>query len=160
MATENREKIRYKVNLKPHLHELNCFTMKTMDELDLVPVEQTRAILNQVRMLGETPSFKFTIPFEEKNTDKFKSYITQLQNANSAGVYIWINRTNDCGTSILRSLHDIKWDFEFTCTDHGIFELETTDLKDSILFDFFEENGENWLEIEVSGANWPKISYS
>ncbi|MEO5968365.1 MAG: hypothetical protein ABIQ95_00435 [Bdellovibrionia bacterium] len=79
------------------------------------------------------------IPFIEKESERFKKYIGQLQSANSSGVYIWIDRTNDCGTSIINSLLDIKWNFEFSCSENGIFVLEARNLQDRILFDFFEE---------------------
>jgi hypothetical protein len=156
---ERKKKIGYKINLKSHLQELNCFTVRTMSESDLVPLDQTKEILDRSKQLREAVPNKFTIPFEEKKSFRFKNYIKLLQDANSSGVYVWINRTNDCGSSIIKSLFDLKWNFDFECSRHGMLILVTTDLQDRILFDFYEEDDERLLDIEVSGANWPKITW-
>lgn len=159
MSNENREQIRYKVNLNLHLLELNCFVLKRLSDSDLLPVEKTKSILEQSQHLNQMTPFKFTIPFEEKGSERFKKYIEQLQTTNSSGVYIWIERTNDCGTSVINSLLDINWGFDFSCSKNGILVFETLDLQDRILFDFFEEDGEHYLEIEVRGTHWPKIAW-
>lgn len=159
MTSENKDKIRYKVNLKPHLEELNCFTSKRMEESDLLSIEETKRILEQSQQLPQLSTNKFTIPFQEKRSERFKKFVAKLQEVNSSSIYIWIDRTNDCGTSIIGSLSDINWEFDFDCSSNGIFVLESIDLQDRVLFDFFEEDGQLWLEIEASGIHWSKVNW-
>jgi hypothetical protein len=37
--------------------------------------------------------------------------------------------------------------------------LESIDLQDRVLFDFFEEDGQLWLEIEAFGMHWSKVNW-
>jgi hypothetical protein len=101
MTSENKDKIRYKVNLKPHLEELNCFTSNRMKESDLLSIEKTKKILEQSQQLPQPSTNKFTIPFQEKRSERCKKFVSRLQEINDSSVYIWIDRTNDCGTSII-----------------------------------------------------------
>ena len=159
MTAENRNKIRYKVNLKPHLEELNCFTTKTMHESDLLSLDETKKLLDQGQSLRNLNARKFSINFDEIRSERFKKYLLKLQEANPSRVYLWIERTNDCGTSVLNGLLDIKWDFDFSCSDNGVLTLVTLDFQDRILFDFFEEDGARYLDIEVKGHHWSTIDW-
>ena len=159
MTSENREKIQYKINLTPYMLELNNFVLKRKGESDLLSIEKTRMNIEKSKNLDRMVLLKKTIPFAEKSSEKFKKYISLLQKANPAGVYIWLERTSICGTTIISSLKDINWGFDFNCSKNGVVEFVSTDLQDKILFDFFEEDGEQLLEIEVQGTNWPKINW-
>jgi hypothetical protein len=157
MRTENQLKIAYKINIKKYLRELSCFSLRPITESDLLPVGQSNDILSRIRQLPKDDSHKFTIPFDEKYSVRFFAYIQQLYQTNPSSIYMWSDLSDVCGTCILNSITALNLEFSFDCSTEGIISFRTTDLKDKILFDFYEEDGQRWLDIETSGMNWPKI---
>jgi len=158
-SDERRNRISYKVNLKPYLQELNCFTLKPKSETDLISLDETKKIIERSKSIRKTERNKITIPFKEKQSEHFNNYIQRLQDANSSGIYLWIERANNCGTTLLGSLSEVNWNFEFLCNNNAILILITSDCRDEVLFDFYKEDDKELLDIETWGVNWSKISW-
>jgi hypothetical protein len=159
----NRERlIRYKQNIKPYLRELHALSLEVPSERDLLTLEATEEVRgNSKEALKGKPVRKVRIDFDEKNTDRFKSYVANLHRVNASPVYIWISKTNSCGLYAISSLLQFNFDFPFDVIREGIIGLLSSDLSDTLTLDFsYDEKSFKYeLEIDIFGDHWALIEY-
>ena len=160
MTSERQKTIIYRANIREYLQKLNCFLLRSAQEGDLLSHEETLHLRTRAKPQVENEVREFSIPFEEKTSDQFQNYLRKLSKANSSAIYVWIDRTIDCGTIAIPSLTDFNWSFAYDCDPDGTLTLVTTDLEDRMLLDYSEDNqGKRVLEVKVTGNRWSEISY-
>lgn len=160
MTSERQKKIIYKTNIREYLQKLKYFLLRSVGEHDLLSLEETLALRTRAKEHFANEVKEFSVPFEEKTSERFQNYIRELSKANSAGIYVWIDRTIDCGTIGIPSLSDFNWAFAYDCDPDGTLTLVTTNLEDRMMLEYSEDNsGKRVLEVKVTGSTWPKISY-
>lgn len=157
----NKKSIEYRQHIKSYLSELTVIINQYVSEIDLSSLSDVEDARRKAVSLNDFPVSKFIIPFNEKATEKFRSFIDALYQANDSEVYIWTKRTNVCGLYKIKSIRNINIDFPFEINDEGILVFLSADFKDRLLFDFsLDSNGNKILEIEMQGRNWSGINYN
>jgi len=161
MISKLVERLTYRHNIASHLSQLSHLVNREVKAEDLLPLDATRAIMEQIKLtLKNKPSKKFQIRFSEKTAPQFTTFVECLHALNSGPIYIWLNHTNDCGLFEVRSIREIDFKFEFSKIPGEIISLITKDFSDEMLLDFFEEStGEKYIEIELTGDRWSSCTY-
>ena len=152
--------LRQHLNLKRYLAELAELTGRHVRADELVGLEQTAALRACQQKFKTQATTTAEIPFADRLSARFSDFIQNLHGANPSPVYVWTQRTVDCGTLLVPSLQAIKWDFDFGVNDEGILALVTSDIADSLLLDFSTSlTGEQRMKVETQGANWKDVIY-
>ena len=89
--------------------------------------------------------FSKKILFNDK--EELKSIIFNNFNTNDS-VYIFTSLSRDCGAVLIDSIIYFNFNFNFMDDHSGIISLISSDVKNKILLDFYEEDGLQYLEIE------------
>ena len=153
-----RERLRYKVHIAHHLTELGHLTNRLVLEGELLTPDRTRALREQMKTLPEFVH-KFTIPFSERQSERFQAFIEQGQHTFPKPVYLWTQYTNECGALRLSSIRDLNFGFDFKVESNGILSLIAEDLTNRMLLDFYEDGQNQLLDIELAGTEWGKLAY-
>lgn len=157
----NKKSIEYRQHIKSYLSELTLLINQEINEIDLSSLLEVEDVRRKASSLNDFPISKFVIPFNDKATGKFRSFIEALYQANDSEVYIWTKRTNVCGLYKIESIRNINIDFPFEINDEGILVFLSADFKDKLLLDFsLDSNGNKILEVEMQGQNWSDINYN
>ncbi len=141
-----------------YIAEISQLDLKPFSISNLIALEVMEEIRQNVISKSERKK-KFTIPFEERSTEKFKYFIYNLYSKNQNPIYIWTELSNDCGIYEIDSILDFNFNFSFEVNSKGLINLLSKNLKDQIILDFSEDNNERLLEIELSGVNWIQVEY-
>lgn len=153
-------KLRQKLNLKRYLAELSALTGGSVQDDELVSLEQTAALREAQQKFGALPMSFSEISFSERGSERFREFVRRLHDANPSPVYVWTQRTIDCGALLIPSLMAIRWDFDFAVNEEGMLAFVTSDMADSLLLDFSElHDGEQRMKVETQGANWEGVAY-
>lgn len=153
-------KLRQKLNLKRYLAELSTLTGGSVQVDELVSLEHTATLRQAQQKFEALPTSPSEIPFSERGSERFKEFVRRLHDANPSPVYVWTQRTIDCGALLIPSLMAIRWDFDFTVNEEGMLAFVTSDIADSLLLDFSElQKGEQRMKLETQGANWEGVTY-
>ncbi|WP_277557991.1 hypothetical protein [Ereboglobus sp. PH5-10] len=149
--------INYRKSLAKYLEELRELINVPVTEVTLVPLDEVARIRKKlVEKITICPQKKFRIPFPEKTGQRFRTFIEQLEQLNSSPIYIWTEAANGCGLFQASSLIKINLDFSYDVNSQGIIVILTKDLRDRMIWDFFEENSEKIIEVELMGETWPQ----
>uniref|UniRef100_UPI000B0EE6E3 hypothetical protein n=2 Tax=Leptospira santarosai TaxID=28183 RepID=UPI000B0EE6E3 len=149
MNEENLKKFRYKLSMSKYIAEISQLYLKPFSKSNLIELEIMEAIRQNVISKSERKKI-FTIPFEEKSTEKFKHFVNNLYSKNQNPIYIWTELSNDCGIYEIDSILDFNFNFSFEVNSMGLIHLVSKNLKDQIVLDFSEDNNERLLEVELS----------
>lgn len=126
------------------LNEFNKIIKVNIYATSLLSIVETDLIRNQIPTMKI--KYKYEILFSEK--DKLKEIIfNNVENYNSS-YYVFASYTENCGLLVINSLQDFNLDFSFKDVASGIITLVRCDLLEEIVFDFYEEDGMEYLEIE------------
>jgi hypothetical protein len=138
-------------DMKRYLAELSVLLRREVREPDLMPVDETVALL-----AASPPSAMWSVdvPFAETQSARFRLFIESLARLNPSPVRLWLPPANYCGLSPAISLTDVDFEFDFDLSLDGIFSVHTIDRRDRLLLDYYEERGELRLEVQVSGHTW------
>lgn len=154
------EKLRQKLNLKKYLVELAALTGRSVSADELISLEQTAVLRVAQQKFAAQAIASAEVPFSDRGLTRFKEFVRRLHDANPSPVYVWTNRTIDCGALLVPSLTAIQWNFDFAVNEEGILAFVTLDLADSLLLDFSESpTGEQGLKVETQGAHWEGVAY-
>jgi len=145
--------------IRDHLEEVNSFSLKKIGELDLIDLRQTDEIMNKFSKVPDFPFYQVKLFFEEKTSEKFSNFLHILYNANPSNVYLWTKFASYYGICVLDSILDINTQFSFECSNNGLFTITTLDMRDRILFDFYEKSEIRLLDVELFGTNWSKMRW-
>lgn len=155
MNEELRKKIAFKTQMKEYLKELSEISGRTVEQRELFSVEETDLLKSQLAKFNDTEKVSFELTPADLTSERFKRFISSLEKVNSSPVFIWIEKTNDCGALKLPSLSNVSFDFEFKQLPDGVILFLTDDLRNSLLIDFDDES----LVVEVQGDDWLDVSY-
>jgi hypothetical protein len=147
--------------MKDHLKELTTLVGHPVYEEDLESLEKTDALveLNRERFAGSNSSY-CEVSFSDRLSERFNFFVEKLHVLNPSPIYIWIERTNMCGTLRVPSICTINFGFEFNIERNGVFSFVTENLKDMLVMDFFiSGDGEQRLDLETHGHNWGGVKY-
>jgi len=83
--------------------------------------------------------------------------IKKLIDEKDGEVFLITRYSMSCGAFILNSLRDFNICFDFEAEHQGLIQLRLTDSTNELLLDFYGENDERTLEVEVIGEDWLKV---
>jgi hypothetical protein len=153
-----RERFWRRHELPAYLRELSVLAGRSVTEEEvssLEEVENLRAPPDSVS--ARTNERKFTMLFRHKTGVAFENYIESLFAANPSPVYIWTHRTRICGAFVLGSIRELNRSFGFRLNEDGIVSVTTTDFRDELVLDWFEEHGRELLEVNARGERWSAV---
>ena len=143
-----RERLSRKQYLSEYLKELNALTnIKITEDMLLSRVES-----NEVGSVSREKSYKTEILFHEK--DKLSIFIGKLIKLKDGDAYLHVTHSKSCGLLKLNSLKDFNVNFNFDDEHAGLITIFFRNLSNELLLDYYEENGEYYLEIETYGDDW------
>lgn len=132
---------------KKYLSDYLLIMQKITSNIDVLcrkSIPETDSIIEKISFLSLKESFR--IVFDDKN--KLKNIVfNKIKQLES--VYIFTSFSQDCGVIQIPSLKNFNFDFEFSDDLSGIISLVTLDLKSKILLDFYKEDNNEIIEIEI-----------
>lgn len=158
--SSSSEKLRQKLNLKRYLDELTALIGRPVHADELGSLEQAATMREASQKFGAQIPQTYEILFSERCSERFKGFVQRLSDSNPSSIYVWTPRTIVCGALLVPSLAEIKFDFDFTINEDGIFSFSTSDMKDCLLLDFSVlPVGDQIMKVETRGANWARVVY-
>lgn len=147
METYEQKKRRLfgKQYLQSYLGELRNILQISVDAVNLLPIIETDK-LSEIDYSNYL-KISFNILFNEK--DKLKEIIFNNCERINKSYFIFTEYSLDCGTLKINKLQDFNFDFSFRSEHSGLISLISEDLSEKIILDFSEENGVEYLEIEI-----------
>ena len=115
----------------------------TKNDFKILSIVETDKLIEKESKLKLRFSKK--ILFNDK--EELKSIIFNNFNTNDS-VYIFTSLSRDCGAVLIDSIIYFNFNFNFMDDHSGIISLISSDVKNKILLDFYEEDGLQYLEIE------------
>ena len=115
----------------------------TKNDFKILSIVETDKLIEKESKLKLRFSKK--ILFNDK--EELKSIIFNNFNTNDS-VYIFTSLSRDCGAVLIDSIIYFNFNFNFMDDHSGIITLISSDVKNKILLDFYEEDGLQYLEIE------------
>ena len=115
----------------------------TKNDFKILSIVETDKLIEKESKLKLRFSKK--ILFNDK--EELKSIIFNNFNINDS-VYILTSLSRDCGAVLIDSIIYFNFNFNFMDDHSGIISLISSDVKNKILLDFYEEDGLQYLEIE------------
>lgn len=150
METYDQKKRRLLGNkcLHRYLNELNRLFNGKINKQNLLSIVDTDTFLQSVSYFKDSkPYYKNIIKFSDKNT---------LKNILSAKITNWdvpymvyLSDSLKCGLLEIPSLSYFNLDFSFFDEPSGIIIFIRMDGKEKILLDYYEDNNDYFLEIEI-----------
>jgi hypothetical protein len=142
-----------------YLAELRHFLRSRVGSLELLSIDETTKTLDASKNRNRAVGSKLRIPFYEKSSPRFRTFINQLASLVECPVYLCLPLARVCGLPPVAPLVDINFDFDFDASPDGILVVITADLGDKLLLDYSEDDGARWVDVEVSGERWSKARY-
>ena len=115
----------------------------TKNDFKILSIVETDKLIEKESKLKLRFSKK--ILFNDK--EELKSIIFNNFNTNDS-VYIFTSLSRDCGAVLIDYIIYFNFNFNFMDDHSGIISLISSDVKNKILLDFYEEDGLQYLEIE------------
>lgn len=134
--------------LKVYLKELNALVNINVLQENLIPLEKSPKAEN----ISENKK-KVRWKFDEKA--KLEGLVNKLVKLRDDDLLLITEYSKFCGALKLSSLKSFNIQFDFNAEHAGIIVLRLCDNSNKLLLDYYQDEGENILEIEVSGKDWP-----
>ncbi len=123
--------------IRGQVHEMNLLTLRETDNIREIKIKGTPHCIKKVER----------ILFNEK--EELKTIILGNPERARKGYYVLTSDSIDCGAYKIKSILDFDLDFPFNATQSGIITLIRMDLSEEIILDFFEEQGTQYIDIEI-----------
>lgn len=108
---------------------------------------------DNIRLQENDEKISFRFEFSDKNS--LSSIINKIYNYDREECYLYIGSySEDCGLYRLNSIKDFNVGFSLTEISSGIIIIYSIHKGCKILFDFYEEQGVERMEVEVYGQKW------
>lgn len=159
---DRKRTLGYNREIQRYLLEIKELCLQPAAASDLLSLDHTERIReDSLRSLNGKSTRRIVIDFEQKKTIKFKDYVAKLHDANPHPVYVWTERSNQCGLHQIHSLLEFNFDFRFDVNEQGIIVLLASDLTDNLVLDFsYNERLSRYdLVIDVLGDHWSAVVY-
>lgn len=145
---QKKRRLYGKQYLNKYLLELNLLTNKPVNETNLLSIIET----DNIKFLSDEYNYKITIAFDNKS--ELADVISKMLNGKDCPCYLFTGYSDDCGALRIDSLESFNIDFSFNDEHSGLIRIISEDFRNKLVLDFFEENNEYSLEIEIYGKNW------
>lgn len=146
--------------MKAYLANLGVLLGRVVLPEELCSLEQTEALRQASQKFRDQPVTSCEIDATETQTNRFKGFIERLHTAHPSPLSVWMTHVTDCGTLVVPSLQDMKFDFSFFVKEGGVLTFATSDVCDRLVLDFFDSaTGTQRLTIETQGKHWSDVRY-
>ncbi len=142
---QKRRRLFGKQHLPLYLAELRRLTNIDDPKKNILSIEETDKILN----IKFSNFLKFSHKFFFDEKIKLKTEIEKYV-ANDQKHYLFTSYSEDCGACLINKLSDFNFNFEFDDELFGLVTLVSGDLSMEFLLDFYEENNDKFIELEIS----------
>lgn len=144
-------KVYGKIYKEKYLAELRASLTVPVDENRFMSVEDTDCFMNDKREYGRT--MKATVPFLDKIT-LLKEVIASIYDIDTNPILYWTSYSEYCGVYLMPSIATFNSNFDDFYIGGGLIALLSFDQSNKMLLDFYDEDGGDWLDIEVFGTLW------
>lgn|SRR5690606_5305130 len=129
---------------RQYLNEYQDIIKKIINnDFEILSIVETDKIIEKERQLKLI--FSKRILFENK--EELKSIV--LENIKTDNnIYVFTTLSRDCGAILIDNINSFNFDFHFADDPSGILSLISSDIKNKILLDFYEEDKLFYIEIE------------
>lgn len=145
---QKKRRLYGKQYLEVYLKELNALTNINVMESMLLQITESDAI----KAIKNSSSYRERIKFNEK--EKLRLFFAQLVELKNGRCYLKTKYSQDCGALKLNKLQDFNVNFNFNDEHAGLISIILEDLSNELILDYYEENDEYYLDIEVFGLDW------
>ena len=136
-----------------YLEELNNLFNSSITKDNLLSLEVTDEIISKLS-LERYKLIKTSFDFKDKA--KLSACINDLIKLYSGPVLVFTSYSEFCGAVEVSSLARFNVDFNYKDEHAGIISVISKDLKNKLLIDFYEEQGDFFITIETRGVLWSK----
>jgi hypothetical protein len=144
---------------KEYLVELSVLLNRDVQASELSSPAETQEAQTKSKALVMKPLTTFVIPFTDKSSARFRSFIQRLNEKVEGPVRLFTPYTLKFGFVETASLLDINFEFPFNVNRDGILSIVSHDVLNSLLLDFFvSDAGVETLEVELEGSEW-QVAY-
>lgn len=147
---QKKRRLYGKSYLKEYLKELEAITNIDVSKKNLLSIVESDKITFQT----DGKPYKAKVLFNDK--ERLLIFIGDLLELKDGKAFLSTAYSKDCGLLQLNSLKDFNVNFKFNDEHSGLITIVLKDLSNKLLLDFYEENQEQYLEIEVYGDDWSK----
>ena len=117
-------------------------------------LEKTEEIRDQsIGTLSNKSIIKIDLSFEDKS--QLKEIIDNLSGV-AGSILVFTDNSNYCGAARIADLSKFNTQFNFEEEHSGIISILSQDLTNNLVIDFYEEIGQQFMELEVQGGEWVK----
>jgi hypothetical protein len=146
-----REFLAIKVNgrkyLDQYLTEMQNISVKPVTVENLLNLEATYSLIEQLKSIYFTQVFKEKNHFIEK--EWLNGVIADHYESFNDGLYIFTEYSKSCGALLLSSIDNFNFQFSFEAEHAGLITIVNNKITKKLVLDFYEENNQNFLEIEL-----------
>jgi hypothetical protein len=134
--------------LPRYFAELSRLLKEDVHVQNLLSIVETDNFMNSVSYFkDEKPYSKNTIKFSDKTS--LKKILSKEISDWNVPYMMYLSDSFDCGLLKISSLFCFNFDFSFYDEHAGIIIFTRTDGKEKILLDYYEENGEKYIAVEI-----------
>ena len=148
---QKKRRLLGKKYLRSYLEELSRLLNRNVKGDELLSIEDTDAFIRETASLKNGIYYKKTIKFEDK------VYLKNILEKNVSDFdkpyFMYLSYSLDCGLMKFSSLRDFNLNFNFYDEHVGLIEFIRSDEMEEILLDYYEENGEKLIDIEIFKKN-------
>ena len=134
--------------VQKYLAELNSICTKPVTEDQLLSLEETYDIIEKTT--SHIPSESITkeqINFDQKI--RLRHVIDEVKTSFDGGLYLFTEHSKMCGALYLEDIYQFNSDFNFAAEHAGIISLINREITFKLLLDFYEEQSQQFLKIEL-----------
>lgn len=141
---QKRRRIYGKLFLPQYINTLNKILNKSIGEKDLLSIIDTDLIIELGR--GDLYLEKI-IPFNDK--ESFQQIVINNILGLNERIHVFIEHAKECGTVAIDSMSEFNFQFNYDDEPVGLISLMIEKTAEELLLDFYEENGMQFLKIEI-----------
>ncbi|GGE54222.1 hypothetical protein GCM10007276_34110 [Agaricicola taiwanensis] len=146
------DRIQQLANRRSYLAKLRLLLRREVNAVELLSLSETE---ERAKQQPAANAKNFRVPFDWLSTSAFDLLIRTLATLNPSPVILWVDKARICGALEVPSLTAIDFSFPFEALPEGIMVVTTSDARDKMVLDFYEEDGLRYLDVELHGAGWP-----
>nr|WP_315218686.1 hypothetical protein [uncultured Flavobacterium sp.] len=136
--------------LEEYLKELNALTNIKVFESNLMSIVESDLLGTVIK----SKVYKTTIKFNDK--EKLLLLVGEMIKTKNKSCYLYTTYSEDCGVLKLKSLNEFNINFNFDDEHGGLIKIVLEDLSNELILDFYNQENDIYLDIEVFGNEWVK----
>lgn len=140
---QKKRRLYGKKYLNEYIDVIKRITTLNENEIRILSIVETDNIIEKEKELQLKSSIK--VFFNDK--DVLKKFTLDKLNTDD-NIYLFISFSEDCGALVMDSIDFFNFQFDFKDDSAGIITLINSSLEDKVLFDFYEEKGLKYIEVE------------